>query len=124
MMCTKCDYPEKHSNYNLFFSVQDVEFEGSLYGFQSGKFSFLKFPEEFIEDLNELFEDMFRISFFYYVEGFRSTGKYGSIDQGIKSFIEHYELYEHNFNFATLQQQYFRLRKENRQLSPLISKPK
>lgn len=121
-MMVKADVPEKATNFNFFFSVEENCAKGSVYSYQSGKYSFLKFPQEFIEDLNELLEDMFRMAFFYFVEGYRMTGKFGDRKEAIRLFIDKYELYEYGFNLDILEKQYTRLKGENSEWSPLVSK--
>lgn len=123
-MCVKCDYPQKITNFNFFFSVEENVSSGSVYAFASGKYNFLRFPEEFIEDLNEMLESMFRMTFFYFVEGYKQSGKYGSRAEAIRLFIDRYDLFEHDFTFDALNKQFTRLQEENHSLAPLIQKTK
>lgn len=123
-MCVKADYPLNPSHFNFFFSVEESCPSGSLYAYKSGVHNFLQFPEEFIEDLNEMLEEMFRMSFYFFVEGFKHTGQFGSRADGVRAFIDRYDLYEHNFTFDALNKQYTRLKAENHALNPLIQKPK
>lgn len=123
-MCVKSDYPQNPAHFNFFFSVDDNCSTGSLYGYKSGKYSFLKFPEEFIEDLNEMLEEMFYISFYYFVEGYRQTKEFGGRSEAIRVFIDRYDLYECGFNFSTLDKRFTRLSVENRNFAPLVQKPR
>lgn len=123
-MCVKADYPAKSSNYNFFFSVEEKVAEGSVYGYKNGQYHFLRFPEQFIEDLNEMLEEIFRMSFFYFVDGYRTSGRYGSRKEAIRLFIDRYELYEHGFNIDTLEQIITRMNKNNAKWSPLVQKTK
>lgn len=123
-MCVKIDYPLKIENFNFFFSVDENVSAGSVYAYQCGKHTFLRFPEEFIDDLNELLESMFRLSFYYFVEGVRQSGKYGSRAEAVRMFIDRYDLYEHGFTFDALNKNYGRLAEEYSSFSPLIQKSK
>lgn len=123
-MCVKAKVPEKAVNYNFFFSVEENCAEGNVYAYKNGKYSFLMFPQEFIEDLNEMLEEMFRMNFFYFVEGYRMTGQYGSRKEAIRLFIDRYELYEHGFNMETLEKTITRMSQENGQWGPMVQKVK
>lgn len=122
-MCVKVDYPAKADNYNFFFSVNETESEGTVYGYKNGKYRFLELPEQFIDDLNELLEEVFRMNFTYFVEGFRMTGMYGSRREAIRLFIDRYDLFEYGFNMDTLEQIITRNSKGNN-WSPLVQKAK
>lgn len=120
MMCVKTGKPEPASKYNFFLSVKSVEdskkFKGTLFRFHRGKCSWLMLPPEFNEDLNELLQDLFESSLFYYVEGYRVNGGYGAFRKGLRDFIDQYNLYECGYTFGALEQMYMRTKKRKETL--------
>lgn len=123
-MCLKTDFPEKVSSYNFFFSVEETCSKGNVYAFKNGKYNFLKFPGEFVEDLNEMLEEIFRMNFYYFVEGYKMTGQYGSRKEAIRLFIDRFELYEYGFNMESMEQTFTRISKDNAQWGVLVQKVK
>ena len=125
MMVVKTDKPPRRQNYNFCLSIRNIEdkYQTEIYSFATGNKTFFKIPEEFNKDLNDMIQNLFETAFFYYVEGFRKKGYIGAMRDGIRSFIDKYELYEHGYSFAGLEQIYFRT-KRNRALTKFTAKRK
>lgn len=75
----------------------------------------LMLPEEAVNNINYLIEDMFRIGFIYYVDGSIAAGK--SITNSIDSFIDKYDLLEVGFSNNNLRTLYYREKKKDSKLS-------
>ena len=127
MMVVKSQKPPRPSEFNFCLSIKNREnkkFDGTLYNFENGEKSFLKIPEEFNRDLNDMLQNIFETALFYYVEGFRKDGYLGSMRDGLRSFIDQYDLYEFGYSFAALEQIYLRAKRNNEDLSKLHRKRK
>ena len=76
------------------------------------------YMEEYqVKEINNLIEDIFRISFIYYVDGFLEHNAMGQITQGIDRFIEKYDLLELGFNTDGLRRLYYREKAKGAQMS-------
>lgn len=124
----EADIPVKPSNLHILLDIDETEsnkqFRGTIYQPVSGQKHFLKVPEDTNKVINDLMEDMFRMSFFYYVQGHienRSSKEITLID-AIYKFMEKYELLEHGFNMDSLRRMYYRMLKNNGTLNHLGSK--
>lgn len=114
----KVDTPEKPSDfYNIYLTVEDTpegkKYDGNFYRYESGRQSFLKLPQEVNTAFNDLLEDIFRMGFFTYIEGYLQ-GENTRLNEGIDTFIDKYDLLEHGFSRETLRQLYYRERKKAR----------
>ena len=117
---SKADIPVKLDNYRILLSVSDKrEYKGSIYKIDSGKKHFLELPEEINADINDLLEDIFKISFLYYVLGHVENTPKSNVSAAIMNFIEKYELFEFGFDVTTLRRYYYREIKNNVKLSRL-----
>jgi hypothetical protein len=119
MFMVKVNMPKKVDHYQLYLRVADSPqgqktYEGNFYKFESGASSFLELPPDVNHDINSLLEDIFRMAFVFYVDGYMVGGK-RNIVQGINSFIDKYELLEFGFCNEKLRQLYYReIKKGNR----------
>jgi hypothetical protein len=122
----KVEKPTRVQHYQLYLSVADnpdgKEYEGSYFKYESGTNSFLELPADVNKEINNLLEDIFRISFIFFVDGYMQEGK-PNITQGINKFIDKYELLEFGFCNEKLRQLYYRERDKNRRLSRLQNRP-
>lgn len=125
MMVVKIAEPPALENCNFFLSIRNIEDSRSAkaYHYACGNKTFFRIPEEFNRDLNDLIHNMFETAFFYYVEGYREQGYAGAMRDGIRSFIDKYDLYEHGYSFAGLEQIYARA-KRNKPLTKFVNKRK
>lgn len=127
LFMVKVNIPVKIDNYQLYLSVADhpdggKTYEGNFYRFESGQSSFLQLPPEVNRDINNLLEDIFRMAFIFYVDGYMEDGK-KNITQGINKFIDQYELLEFGFCNEKLRQLYYREKGKNKRLSRFQQRP-
>jgi len=109
------DIPIQPSELSLLLEIneQNVKrtFNGTMFQPVSGKNHFLKVPREANEIINNLMEDIFKISFFYYIQGHldnRTTKEVTLID-AIYAFMEKYDLLEFGFKMERLRRMYYRM---------------
>src|SRR5690606_35407133 len=120
MFLVRSELPSKFDKLSIFLQINETVkkvYKGTLYKVSSGKTSFLKVPEEACKMLNDRLEDYFRISFIYYLEGYKKSNPKAKIRPAIESFMEEYELYEFGFTCDTLRTMYYRTQTKNRKLS-------
>ena len=107
-------YKKKYGSQDVYFLFIEVEkenfkYKATLYVEDTG----VKYPalltSEQIRDFNSLLEDMFRLSFIFFVDGCIEAG--GTIQDGITKFIEKYELLEFGFDDEALRALYKRAKK-------------
>lgn len=127
MMMVKVNIPAKVDQYQLYLSVADnpaggKTYEGTFYKFENGISSFLQLPPEVNKDINSLLEDIFRISFIFFVDGYLYEGK-KNIVKAINIFIDKYDLLEFNFCNEKLRQLYYREKAKGRRLHRFQDKP-
>ncbi|MHA3788314.1 hypothetical protein ACX0HA_08910 [Flavobacterium hauense] len=123
----KVEKPAKVDHYNLFLSVADnpeggKQYEGNYFKYVSGANSFLELPADVNREINNLLEDIFRLSFIFFVDGFMHNGK-PNITKGIDFFIDKYDLLEFGFCNEKLRQLYYRERSKDRRLSRMQMRP-
>lgn len=109
---------ERHlnvDNFNLFLTISDngngKKYEGQFYKHESGRNSFLMLPKEANDDINDLLEDMFRMSFISYMNGCVENNGEAVVTSAIDKFIDKYELLEFGFSNDTLRRLYYREKK-------------
>ncbi|SFU48870.1 hypothetical protein SAMN05216480_10524 [Pustulibacterium marinum] len=112
----RTEYEEKEYFPFLIYITHDEklainQFKGVVYVEKNGVKSYLRLSEESSREVNNFLEDWFRISFVYYVDGFKS-GK-NMIAEAINCWIDKYELLEHGFSYETLRMLYYREKKKN-----------
>ncbi|WP_353164822.1 hypothetical protein [Empedobacter brevis] len=110
-MCEKAERPETKRFYNMVFEVQDLaskQYTASVYQYIDGRNHFLKLPEQFIDDLNHMLEDIFRTSLNSYLRGFEKNGK---IKEGIRQYMHDYDLEEHGHTLESIERMYMRYKK-------------
>ena len=113
-------------NFNVNLTVADdgngKKYEGKFYKHESGRNSLLMLPKEANDDINDLMEDMFRMSFISYMNGcVENNGKAGIV-AAIDKFIDKYDLLEVGFSNDTLRRLYYREKKNSKIISRFQTK--
>lgn len=108
----KADFPKRSEYYNIYLTLEELpngkkKYEGNYYRLESGKRSFLEFPPEAVVQINNLLEDIFRISFVYFVDGYTQHSG-SSVKAAIDLFIDKYDLLEFGFSNESMRQLYYR----------------
>jgi hypothetical protein len=117
MFMVKVEKPAKViDHYQLYLSVADnpgggKAYEGNYYKFESGSRSFLELPAEVNKDINNLLEDIYRITFVSFMDGFM-TAKDAIINDGLNQFIDKYDLLEVGQTTDSMRQLYYREKKK------------
>lgn len=112
----KINYPIKNiETFNIFLDVKATSrkrfiSEGKFYKVESLGKSFVYLPEEFVQTVNNIFEQQFRNSFFNYVDA-RVENK-SLVTQAILGFIEKYDLFEANVTQPQLRKMYYRMKED------------
>lgn len=110
----KTDYPLKNiSAFNIYL---DVKAKSRKRFIAKGKFfqeetmgrSFVYLPQEYMEEVNDLFEHIFRNTFYSYVTAKAENNE--AVTSAILSFIDKYELFEAHVSQPQLRQLYYRIK--------------
>lgn len=111
----------KKNPYTIYLSIDKktiTTYSGTIFISIDGTYSELLLSEEKIQELNNMLEDVFRISFTYYIDGAVEHGD-DSIIKAIDKYIEKYDLLEFGFSNDTLRQLYNREKKKSKKLTRL-----
>ncbi len=73
--------------------------------------------ESQVSEINNLIEDIFRISFIYYLDGFLEHNPAGQIRRAIDMFMDKYDLLELGFNNEGLRRLYYREKEKSAKMS-------
>ncbi|WP_116787639.1 hypothetical protein [Flavobacterium psychrotrophum] len=108
----KADFPKRSEYYNIYLTLEELpdgkkKYEGNYFRMESGKKSFLQFTPEATTEINNLLEDIFRISFVYFVDGYTKHPD-ASVKSAIDYFIDKYDLLEFGFSNESMRQLYYR----------------
>lgn len=126
LLMVKSGRPVNIDNFNLCLTVSDnagsKKYSGQFYKNESGTNSFLMLPKEANDDINDLLEDMFRMSFISYINGCVENNDEAVIRAAINKFIDKYDLLEFDFSNDTLRQLYYREKKNNKILARFQTK--
>lgn len=121
LLMTKSGVPLKVNNFNLCLKVCDEgphkTYSGQFYKHESGRNSYLMLPEEANNDINDLLEDIFRMSFVSYINGCIENNNEAVIVFAIDKWIDKYDLLEFGFSNDTLRQLYYREKKNGKILA-------
>ena len=118
LFMVKVEKPTKVvDHYQLYLSVADnpnggKDYQGNYYRFESGSRSFLELPPETNKEINNLLEDIFRVSFVSFMDGYM-RGKDAVINDGINDFIDKYDLLEVGQSIDGMRQLYYREKKKH-----------
>ncbi len=114
------DEDSKKHPYTIYLSVEKkgaTTYKGTIYISIKKTHSELLLTVDQSNELNNLLEDMFRISFCYYIDGALEHGENTKILQAIDKFIIKYDLLESGFSRETLRMLYYRDKKKGNKLS-------
>jgi hypothetical protein len=115
LLMVKAGNPLKVNNFNLFLTIADdgngKKYQGQFYKHESGRNSFLQLPADANDDINDLLEDMFRMSFVSYMNGCVENNGEAVVVAAIDRFIDKYDLLEFGFSNDTLRRLYYREKK-------------
>jgi hypothetical protein len=118
LLMIKAGKPLNIDNYNLYLLISDTsagkKYSGQFYKHESGRNSFLMLPEDANNDINDLLEDIFRMSFISYMNGCVENNDETIIRSAIDKFIDKYDLLEFGFSNDTLRRLYYREKKSNK----------
>ena len=118
LLMVKAGKPLNVKNFNLFLTISDhgngKKYKGEFYKFENGRNSFLQLPQETNDDINDLFEDIFRMAFISYMNGYLEFHPDAVITTGIDKFIDKYDLLEFGFSNDTLRQLCYREKKNGK----------
>lgn len=122
LLMVKSGKPLNVDNFNMYLTISDdgnggKAYKGEFYKHESGRNSFLMLPKDAGDDINDMLEDMFRMSFVNYVNGHLENNSNALITVAINAFIDKYDLLEFGFSNDTLRQFYYREKKKNKMLS-------
>lgn len=134
MFCVKIDAPVGPEGYNIFLSVPSVLGKrynaGSIYASECGRNAALHLPDEFVDDINLLFEEILNFAMCNYVDGtllrarikmeelFPENEK-GLITQALLEFGERYDLFENGILLDSMRKIYLRDRNRDEKLKRL-----
>lgn len=113
----KLDYPVKNiSGFNLFIEMTMMKrkrfcSKQKLFKKESLVNSYVELPEEFMQDVNEMLDDMLRHNFYYYVLGY-IEGDDRKVMKGIRKFMDDYQLWEFDFNIEQMRRLFYRMQKD------------
>lgn len=116
---TQLEHEKKRRNYPnhdfiLYLSIQRKKFttlSGTIYIDNKGVKQEMFLEVAKVRAINNLFEDIFRTSMVFYIDGWRASN--GNVVDGIDSFIQKYSLLEYGFNPETVKTMYYREKKRN-----------
>ncbi|MFT5760941.1 hypothetical protein [uncultured Flavobacterium sp.] len=103
---------DKQDQFLLFLSLEKkktFQYSGLLYIDQEGVKSPLLLETKKAKHFNDLLEDMFRVSFVFFINGSVRSGL--EVRDAINSFIDDYELLDCGFDNETLRGLYYRQKK-------------
>ena len=73
--------------------------------------SFVELPEEFMQDVDGMLDDLFRQNFYFFVLGYIS-GDDKKVLRAIRLFMDQYELWNFNFNIEQFRRLFYRMKNE------------
>lgn len=97
----------KQDSFLFYLSIKTRAFNvlhGTVYIDKKGVKSELLMPLDKVRDLNNILEDIFRMSLVSFVDGFFFAGSKKS--QGIRVFMEKYNMIEYGFEFSAIKKMY------------------
>jgi hypothetical protein len=118
LLMVKSGKPLKVDNFNLYLSISDTpsgkQYQGQFYRHESGRNTYLMLPEGANNDINDLLEDIFRMSFISYMNGCVENNSEAVVTEAIDKWMDKYDLLEFNFSNDTLRQVYYREKKKGK----------
>jgi len=127
MMCDKAYRPERElQKFSVFIRVKNSytkkQWEGQIYKYASGEYSFLHLPSEGVEIINDHFEGIFSQSLLFYLEGHQNGDSDQGLRKGIDLFMQKYSLYDFDVDPEALRRAYYRYVNEHKRLSFFCTK--
>lgn len=113
----KINYPVKDiASFNFFANIRTTErrrfvVEGYFWKKERLGNTFVYLPEKYMDDVNDIFENMYRNAFFNFVES-RNQDNELLVSQCIIDWIDRYDLFECGINQSQLHRLYYRLKKK------------
>jgi hypothetical protein len=118
LLMVKAGRPLNVNNFNLNLTISDdgngKKYKGEFYKHENGRNSFLMLPKDTNDDINDLLEDMFRMSFVSYMNGCVENNGEAVVVSAIDKFIDKYDLLEFGFSNDTLRRLYYREKKNSK----------
>lgn len=118
LLMIKAGRPLNVDNFNLFLTISDdgngKKYLGQFYKHENGRNSFLMLPKDANDDINDLLEDLFRMSFVSYMNGCVENNGDACVVLAIDKFIDKYDLLEFGFSNDTLRRLYYREKKKGK----------
>lgn len=102
-----------NDNFILYLSVNTQKtftFTGTIYIDSKGVKNELMLPIDKVRDINNLLEDIFRISIVNFIEGCK-IGRL-PVRYGVNAFMEKYNLLEYGFESETIRKMYYEQKKK------------
>lgn len=109
----------KRDRFIIYLTIETKKFnvyEGTLYISIRNIKEIIYLKEEQINEINNLIEDIFRISFIYFIDGFLSFSEKGNIKKAIDLFIDKYDLLEFGFSNESLRRLFYRDKEKGQKL--------
>lgn len=121
LLMEKSAMPLKVDNFNLCMTISDTkhgkQYKGEFYKCVDGRKTFLQLPSDANDDINDLMEDIFRMSFISYMEGCVENNDQAVVTKAIDRFIDKHDLLEFGFCNDTMRRLYYREKKKDKIVS-------
>jgi hypothetical protein len=114
----------KNDHMVLYLTIEQKKFNvyyGYLYASIGKSYELVKLNENQVKELNNLLEDIFRISFVYYIDGYVEFSPFGNIRNGIDRFLDKYDLLELGFQTESMRQLYYREKEKGTKISRMCN---
>lgn len=116
---THIDYEKRNNNFPndnflIYLSIEKKSkfvYSGTIYIDRKGVKEEMLLNLDKIREINNLLEDLFRVSMVYFIEGCKCAKM--PISKGITAFIEKYNLYEYGFEDSTIRKMYYEQKKKS-----------
>lgn len=115
----KIDYPVKNiSEFNLFIEMAYISrkkicTKQKLFKRETFTNSFVELPVEFMKDVDDMLDDLFRHNFYYFVEGYSKDEDDAKVRKGVRMFMDKYDLWNFDtFNIDQFTRLYYRMKNE------------
>ncbi|PIE50746.1 MAG: hypothetical protein CSA38_01910 [Flavobacteriales bacterium] len=111
----RIDYPLKNlQKFNVFIELKQVKkktycTKQKVYKVEDYSTSFIEVPDTVMKDINQLFGDLFRQNFYFFVQGYMNgevTKK--KVENAIRFFMDKYFLWDY-FDVESLRRLYYRM---------------
>jgi hypothetical protein len=110
----------KMDQFIIYLTVEKKSFniyEGFLYVNISKVTEKVYLPETKVNDINNLLEDIFRIAYVYYVDGYLEHKEKANVTKAVNSFIDKYDLLEFGMSDIGMRRLYYREKNKDNKIS-------